>query len=208
MKRRHGTLIAAGLLLIGLTQMLHSAPEPAMTGANLQTATFAGGCFWCVEADFDKVPGVVATVSGYIGGDEKNPTYKQVSAGATGHAEAVQISYDPATVSYEQLLDTFWHSIDPTTPNRQFCDVGRQYRTAIFYHDDQQKQAAEASKTRLDAAKPFSAAIVTEIVPAGVFYPAEDYHQNYYKRNPLRYSFYRHGCGRDARLEELWGKKG
>lgn len=202
--------LMAGALAAGLTASMQASEQTrdmtTMT-TNLQKATFAGGCFWCVEADFDKVPGVIATVSGYTGGSEKNPTYKQVSAGATGHAEAVQITFDPARISYDTLLDAFWRSIDPTTANRQFCDVGRQYRTAIFYHDAQQKTAAEASKARLDAQKPFKETIVTEIVPAGEFYPAEDYHQDYYKKNPLRYRFYRNGCGRNERLEQLWGKK-
>jgi peptide-methionine (S)-S-oxide reductase len=169
------------------------------------TATFAGGCFWCVEADFDKVAGVVSTTSGYIGGRTPNPTYEQVSAGGTGHAEAVEIVYDPAKVSYEKLLDVFWHNIDPLVKDRQFCDRGDQYRTAIFYHGDEQKRAAEASKTAVQAR--FKEPIVTEIVAAGPFTKAEDYHQDYYVNNPVRYKFYRFNCGRDARLEELWGKK-
>ncbi len=209
MRLRHATtLILAGMLLTGLSIATQGTDEIQMTFGHNQKATFAGGCFWCVESDFDKVSGVIETVSGYTGGAETNPTYKQVSAGSTGHAEAVQITYDPDKISYERLLEIFWHSIDPTTANRQFCDVGRQYRTAIFYHDENQKQLAEASKAKLASAKPFKEAIVTEIVSATEFYAAEDYHQDYHNKNPLRYSFYRHSCGRDARLEELWGKSG
>lgn len=172
-----------------------------------QTATFAGGCFWCVESDFDKVPGVVETISGYIGGHQPDPTYKQVSAGRTGHTEAVQITFNPETISYEALLTIFWRSIDPTTENRQFCDRGSQYRTGIFYHNAQQKEHAMRSKSALEKTKPFKAAIVTEIETATKFYPAETYHQDYHNKNPVRYRYYRYGCGRDKRLEELWGKK-
>ncbi len=168
-------------------------------------ATFAGGCFWCVEADFDKVPGVLRTTSGYIGGRTTNPTYEEVSRGGTGHAEAVEIIFDPSKVSYEKLLDVLWHNIDPLAKDRQFCDGGDQYRSAVFYHDDAQKRAAEASKATVQAR--FKQTIATEIVPAGTFYKAEDYHQDYYLKNPIRYKFYRFNCGRDARLEELWGKK-
>ncbi|TFZ05058.1 peptide-methionine (S)-S-oxide reductase [Ramlibacter rhizophilus] len=169
-------------------------------------ATFAGGCFWCVEADFDKVPGVLETVSGYTGGTVPNPSYEQVSGKGTGHAEVVQITYDPGKVSYEQLLQVFWRSIDPTTRDRQFCDVGSPYRTAIFAHGEEQLRAARESLRALEKSKPFDAPIVTEIERAGAFYPAEDYHQDYYLKNPVRYNYYRWRCGRDARLEELWGK--
>jgi peptide-methionine (S)-S-oxide reductase len=172
---------------------------------DLKTAIFAGGCFWCVESDFDKLPGVVSTTSGYTGGHVPHPTYHQVSAGDTGHAESVEIVYDPKVVSYRQLLDYYWHSIDPTVKDRQFCDVGTQYRTAIFTLDDEQKRLAEASRAEIERTKPFKAPIVTEIVKAGKFWPAEGYHQDYYKKNPLRYHFYREGCGRDARLKQLWG---
>lgn len=168
-------------------------------------ATFAGGCFWCVESDFDKVPGVTATISGYTGGRTVNPGYPDVSSGSTGHAESVEIFYDPKKVSYEHLLDVFWHGIDPTTKDREFCDAGTQYRTAIFYHDEAQRKAAEASRAKIEKDKPFKAPIVTEITMAGPFYPAEDYHQDYYRKNPVRYQIYRSGCGRDARLKELWG---
>ena len=179
-----------------------------VTSAWSQTAkaTFAGGCFWCVEADFDKVPGVISTTSGYIGGSVANPTYEQVSAKTTGHAEAVEIVFDPAKVSYEQLLEKFWRTIDPTTKDRQFCDAGSPYRTAIFTHNAAQAAAAQASLAALEKSKPFKEPIVTQIVPAGPFYVAEDYHQDYYKKNPVRYSYYRTSCGRDARLEQLWGK--
>ena len=168
-------------------------------------ATFAGGCFWCVEADFDKLPGVISTTSGYIGGRLANPTYEQVSAKLTGHAEAVEIVYDPAKVSYEQLLQHYWRNIDPTTKDRQFCDVGSPYRTAIFTHGEAQMKAALASRAAIEKSKAFKEPIVTEIVAAGPFYAAEDYHQDYYKKNPVRYKFYRTNCGRDARLKQLWG---
>jgi peptide-methionine (S)-S-oxide reductase len=175
-------------------------------GKDLQTAIFAGGCFWCVESDFDKVPGVVSTTSGFTGGHTDHPSYHEVSAGGTGHAESVEIRFDPKVVSYRKLLDVYWHSIDPTTKDRQFCDVGTQYRTAIFYLNDEQKRLAEQSKAEIERTKPFKAPIVTEIVKAGRFWPAEEYHQDYYKKNPLRYHFYREGCGRDARVKALWGK--
>lgn len=180
------------------------AGEPAM----LETATFAGGCFWCMEGPFDALDGVLSTTSGYTGGTLPNPTYEQVSAGGTGHAESVQVTYDPQRVSYEKLLDVFWHNIDPTVANQQFCDHGNQYRTAIFYHNDTQRQAAEASLAALESNKPFKAPIRTELAKAGAFYPAEDYHQDYYKKNPVRYKFYRYNCGRDQRLTELWGSAG
>jgi peptide-methionine (S)-S-oxide reductase len=168
-------------------------------------ATFAGGCFWCVESDFDKVPGVISTTSGYTGGTVPNPSYEQVSGKHTGHAESVEVVYDPRKVSYEQLLQHYWHSIDPTTKDRQFCDVGSPYRTVIFTHGEEQMRAALASKAALEKSKPFREPIVTEIVPAGPFYPAESYHQDYYLKNPVRYHYYRTSCGRDARLRELWG---
>lgn len=193
------TLLAIALLAL--------APFAHAAESGLARATFAGGCFWCVEADFDKLPGVVSTTSGYTGGKVPNPTYEQVSAGRTGHAEAVLVVYDPKKVSYERLLEYFWHTIDPTTPNAQFCDAGSQYRSAIFYHDEEQRRLAEQSRRELEKTKPFGAPIVTEIVPAKSFYVAEDYHQDYYRKNPIRYSFYRTGCGRDARLQTLWGDK-
>jgi peptide-methionine (S)-S-oxide reductase len=171
-------------------------------------ATFAGGCFWCMEPPYDKLPGVVSTTSGYMGGTKRFPTYEEVSSGTTGHTEVVQVVYDPAKVSYEKLLEVFWRNIDPTVRDRQFCDTGSQYRTAIFYHDDEQKRLAEASKAALEKSKPFKAPIVTPVQAAGDFWPAEDYHQDYYKKNPVRYKYYRTGCGRDERLRELWGKAG
>ena len=182
-----------------------AASSPVRAQATAQ-ATFAGGCFWCTESDFDKVPGVISTTSGYTGGSVANPTYQQVSAKTTGHAEAVQIVFDPAKVSYEQLLAKFWTSIDPTTRDRQFCDAGTPYRTAIFAHDAAQLDAARKSLADLEKSKPFKEPIVTQIVPASVFYPAEEYHQNYHTKNPVRYNYYRLSCGRDARLQQLWGK--
>jgi peptide-methionine (S)-S-oxide reductase len=158
-----------------------------------------------MEPPFDKLPGVVSVTSGYTGGKVKNPTYEQVSAGGTGHAEAVQIIYDPAKISYEKLLEVFWHNIDPTVKNRQFCDAGHQYRSAIFYHSEDQRRLAVQSKDALDKNKPFKGQIVTEIVQAGDFYKAEEYHQQYYKKNPIRYKYYRASCGRDSRLRDLWG---
>ena len=169
-------------------------------------ATFAGGCFWCVEADFDKVAGVISTTSGYAGGSVANPTYYQVSAGSTGHTEAVEVTFDPAKISYDKLLDVFWVNHDPTVKDRQFCDAGSQYRPEIFYHSEEQKRLAEASKAKWEKQKPFRQPILTPITQASEFYPAEDYHQDYYEKNPLRYKFYRLNCGRDQRLEELWGK--
>jgi peptide-methionine (S)-S-oxide reductase len=173
----------------------------------LAKATFAGGCFWCMEHPFDELPGVVSVTVGYSGGTRKNPTYEEVSAGGTGHAEAVQLLFDPAQISYDQLLDVFWRNIDPTAKDRQFCDIGHQYRSAIFYHDETQQRLALQSKQALEKSKPFPQPIVTEIVPATEFYPAEEYHQHYYKKNPLRYGYYRSSCGRDRRLRELWGGK-
>jgi peptide-methionine (S)-S-oxide reductase len=169
-----------------------------------ETAIFAGGCFWCVESDFDKIDGVVSSTSGYIGGRKANPTYQEVSSGSTGHTEAVKVDFDPARVSYAQLLEKFWPTIDPTVKDQQFCDVGSQYRTGIYPINDAQLKAAQASKAALEKVKPFSQPVVTEIVLAGTFYPAEEYHQDYYLKNPIRYSFYRKNCGRDARLKQLW----
>ena len=171
-------------------------------------ATFAGGCFWCMEPPYDKLPGVISTTSGYMGGKKRSPTYEEVSTGTTGHTEVVQVVYDPAKVSYEKLLEVFWRNIDPTVRDQQFCDVGSQYRTGIFVHDEEQKRLAEASKAALEKSKPFKAPIVTPVQAAGEFWPAEDYHQDYYKKNPVRYKYYRTGCGRDARLRQLWGKAG
>jgi peptide-methionine (S)-S-oxide reductase len=180
------------------------ADQPVTPGAAI--ATFAGGCFWCMEPPFDKIDGVLSTIVGYTGGTMQNPTYKDVSKGGTGHAESVQITYDPKRVSYQQLLNVFWHNVDPTSADGQFCDWGDQYRSEIFYHTPEQKRLAEQSKAELEKTKPFKGAIVTRITAAGKFWPAEEYHQKYYQKNPLRYKFYRYGCGRDKRLEELWGK--
>ncbi len=191
------------LIMTGLLVLLMAASK--VMSANLEKATFAGGCFWCMESPFDKIPGVVSVTSGYTGGQKKNPTYEEVSAGGTGHAESVQIIYDPSKVTYETLLNIFWHNIDPTTMDRQFCDSGHQYRSAIFYHNEEQLRLALRSKSLLEKTKPFKEPIVTEIVPATEFYPAEDYHQHYYKKNPIRYKFYRTWCGGDKRLKELWG---
>jgi peptide-methionine (S)-S-oxide reductase len=182
------------------------AAATAKAAGNLDKADFAGGCFWCMEHPFDSLPGVVSVTSGYTGGQKKNPTYEEVSAGGTGHAESVQVVYDPAKITYEKLLDVYWVNIDPTTKDRQFCDRGNQYRSAIFYHTEEQHRAALRSKAALEKSKPFKDPVVTEIVPAGEFYPAEEYHQHYYKKNPIRYWYYRNGCGRDQRLKELWGK--
>jgi peptide-methionine (S)-S-oxide reductase len=191
-------------LLVATTGFAVAQPD-APAGQSRALATFAGGCFWCVEADFDKVPGVLGTTSGYTGGKLDNPNYNQVSAGGTGHTEAVEIAFDPSKVSYQKLLDVFWRNHDPLAKDRQFCDRGDQYRPAIFFHDDEQRKLAEASKKAVQ--EKFGPRVVqTEITKAGAFYKAEDYHQDYYEKNPVRYKFYRFNCGRDQRLEELWGK--
>lgn len=170
------------------------------------SATFAGGCFWCVEHLFDELEGVVSTTSGYMGGHQDQPTYQQVSAGKSGHTEAVQVIYDPKRVSYADLLHAYWVNIDPTTPNQQFCDYGSQYRSVIFFHNEEQRKIVESSKQALEHSKPFKEPIVTEIMAATTFYPAEDYHQDYHHKNPIRYKYYRYRCGRDQRLETLWGQ--
>jgi peptide-methionine (S)-S-oxide reductase len=180
-------------------------PGLVFSQAKLEKATFAAGCFWCTEEAFEKVPGVTEAVSGYMGGTLKNPTYEQVSSGMSGHAEAVQVTFDPAKVSYEKLLDVFWLNHDPTVTNRQFCDSGTQYRPVIFYHSEEQKRLAEASKAKWEKAKPFKQPILTPIIAATDFWPAEAYHQDFYKTNSVRYKFYVTGCGRYARLDELWG---
>jgi peptide-methionine (S)-S-oxide reductase len=196
------------LLYVLLAIAAASGPLAAQESTkDTAVATFAGGCFWCVEEAFDKVDGVISTTSGYIGGHVANPKYEQVSRGDTGHAEAVQVEYDPNVVSYETLLGVFWRNIDPVDAGGQFCDRGEQYRSAIFYHDEQQRELAERSKRELEESGQLPGPIVTEIVAATEFYPAEDYHQDYYKRNAVRYNFYKFTCGRPARLEELWGAK-
>lgn len=195
------------LLLVLFTLLsLNVTANTALTETpKYATATFAGGCFWCMEPPFDKLKGVISTTSGYMGGHVDNPSYKQVSRGGTGHAEVIQIIYDPNQISYEKLLKTFWHNVDPTDAGGQFCDRGDQYRTSIFYHNAEQKELAQQSKEVLDSDKPFSKEVITPIVAASNFYPAEDYHQDYYQKNPIRYKYYRYSCGRDARLESLWG---
>ena len=194
--------LAALLLLIG--GHAGGAEPPAPKATEVRTAIFAGGCFWCIEADFEKLPGVLAAESGYTGGRTANPSYEQVSAGNTGHTEAIRVSYDPQRVSYPQLLDYFWRHIDPTVRNRQFCDVGTQYRSGIYWQNEVERKAAESSRDALLASGKLPH-IETEIVAAATFYPAEDYHQDYYKKNPIRYAYYRQGCGRDARVKQIWG---
>ena len=196
-------------LLLGLFAALAVTAAAAAQMAPLpqpkpgqEVATFAGGCFWCVESDFDKVKGVISTTSGYTGGHVANPTYGEVSSGTTGHAESVQVIYDPHQVSYAQLHTKFWHHNDPTVKNRQFCDVGNQYRTAIFVHNDEQRKLAEESKKKVEAE--LKVPIYTQIVTAGPFYPAEEYHQDFYKKNPFKYEFYRWNCGRDQRVKQIW----
>src|SRR6185503_12108016 len=186
-----------------LAALLCLAAVGAADAQERARATFAGGCFWCMEPPFDKLPGVLSTTSGYTGGSTTAPTYEQVSAGKTGHAEVVEIVYDPGKVTYAQLLEVFWRNIDPLTANAQFCDVGSQYRAAIFVHDETQRRLAEESKRAV--ARTLGKDVVTEIVAASRFWPAEDYHQDFYKKNPIRYNLYRAGCGRDQRLEAVWG---
>ena len=190
-------------LILALAFLL---PAVAQAQSGLAKATFAGGCFWCVEEAFEKLPGVTAAVSGYADGRTKNPTYEQVSSGRTGHTEVVEVTYDPAKVSYEKLLQHFWINHDPTMIDRQFCDGGSQYRPGIYWHTEEQRKLAEASKARWEKDKPFKEKIVTPVAKAQQFWPAEDYHQDYYKKNPVRYQFYVSGCGRYARLDQLWGK--
>lgn len=188
------------LFVLGLALPAHGATE------KMAVATFAGGCFWCMEPPFDALGGVISTTSGYTGGNKRDPRYEDVSSGTTGHAEAVQLVYDPNKVSYEKLLDGFWHNVDPTRNDGQFCDQGSQYRPAIFYHNEQQRRLAEQSKKKIEATKTFPEPVVTPVVAVTAFYPAEAYHQDYYRKNPLRYKFYRSGCRRDKRLTELWGE--
>ncbi len=192
--------LATSLLTITATTLAQPAADPPR-----EAATFAGGCFWCMESPFDKLEGVISTTSGYIGGHKDNPTYHEVSNGTTGHAEAVRVVYDPKKIGYAQLLDVFWHNIDPLDAGGQFCDKGTQYRTGIFYHDQEQMRLAQRSKQDLDQSGRFDQPIVTEITAATAFYPAEEYHQDFYRKNPERYTSYRHHCGRDRRLAELWG---
>ena len=201
-------LAAVALLLLGGVGFA-AAPQPAKTADSAMTtatAIFAGGCFWCLEADFDKLPGVIATESGYTGGNTPNPSYRLVSAGGTGHTEAVRVSYDPAKVGYQQLVEYFWRHIDPTVKDRQFCDVGSQYRSAIYWQNEAERKIAEASRDALLKSGRFKQ-VFTEIEAASAFYTAEEYHQDYYTKNPIRYAYYRNGCGRDDRVQEVWGHK-
>jgi peptide-methionine (S)-S-oxide reductase len=202
----------AGSALIAALLLAHASaaavfPKLPVPAPGQAVATFAGGCFWCMEPPFDKLDGVLSTTSGYTGGTKQDPTYEQVSAGGTGHLESVQIVYDPKRVSYEKLLEVYWHNIDPTDDLGQFCDKGGQYRSVIFVHDEAQRKLAEASRSALEASHRLPSRVVTEIRPAGDFHPAEEYHQDYYVKNPIRYKFYRTTCGRDAVLDRLWGEK-
>jgi peptide-methionine (S)-S-oxide reductase len=200
--------IRIGLVILSCSLSILLSSGAGWTGGDqpgLAKAVFAGGCFWCMEEVFENVSGVVSVVSGYMGGQLANPSYEQVSAGGTGHAESVEVLYDPAKVTYVKLLDVFWKNVDPLTPNAQFCDQGSQYRSAIFYLDDEQKRLAEESKQAIEQAKRFQLPIATQIVKASQFYPAEGYHQDFYKKNPFRYKFYKFNCGRAQRLEDLWG---
>jgi peptide methionine sulfoxide reductase msrA/msrB len=203
-------MITFGLILVGfqksnnLQEKMDTTMEKKLE--NLSEATFAGGCFWCTESDFEKVDGVVEVISGYVGGQTQNPTYQEVSAGGTGHAEAIRVLYDPQKITYNELLDIFWRHVDPTDSGGQFVDRGSQYRPAIFYHDEEQKRLAEESKIKLETSGRFNEPIATEIVPVSEFYRAEDYHQDYYKKNPLRYKYYRYNSGRDQFLKKAWAE--
>jgi peptide-methionine (S)-S-oxide reductase len=201
-----GALVLGLVLLVSTSAVAQTNVRQGAESRKVDKATFAGGCFWCMEPPFEGLAGVISVTSGYTGGQKKNPTYEEVSAGVTGHAESVEVLYDPAKISYTKLLDIFWHNIDPTTPNRQFCDSGSQYRSAIFYHNDAQKRLAEESKRKVEELPRFKGKIVTEITAASEFYRAEEYHQQYHKKNPVQYKSYRLGCGRDRRLKELWGE--
>lgn len=209
MKKTAAWSLTCLLVLGGICNAQEAEPgssEPK-AGVTLAVATFAGGCFWCVEADFDKVPGVAKTISGFMGGKVENPTYEQVSGGGTGHLESVQVHYDPSVISYDGLLAAFWRTVNPTDEGGQFVDRGEQYSTAIFYHDETQRMAAEKSRDALTASGRYKDPVVTPIRAASTFYPAEEYHQDYYKKNPIRYNFYRHRSGRDQYLEKTWGEE-
>lgn len=213
MRRAIPIVLSLALAGVGLAAVLAGSGDASRGGARpsgpspTAEASFAGGCFWCVEEAFDAVPGVVSTTSGYTGGRTSDPSYEEVAAGRTGHAEAVRVVYDPAVTGYARLLDTFWRNIDPTDAGGQFCDRGDSYRSAIFYHDAEQRRLAEASKRSLEGSGRFDEPIVTTIVPAGEFYPAEEYHQNYYEKNPVRYKLYKWNCRRAQRLDRIWGEK-
>jgi peptide-methionine (S)-S-oxide reductase len=201
------SILAVTVFVIGAWsfESAHTTSQAA-TEATPGKAYFAGGCFWCMEEAFEKVEGVSSVISGYMGGTVADPSYEAVSAGRTGHAEAVEVVYDPAKTNYQKLLDAFWLNVDPITPNAQFCDHGNQYRSAIFFQTDEEKRASETSKQAIEQSKRFKEPIVTQIVMASQFYPAEEYHQDFYKKNPVRYKFYKYNCGRAQRLEALWGK--
>jgi len=201
-----GFLLINALLIFGLIGTAQGDSKQTSSAEGLARATFAGGCFWCMEHPYDELEGVKSTTSGYTGGHLENPTYREVSSGSTGHTEVVVIIYNPKKISYEELLKVFWRNIDPLTPNRQFCDAGSQYRTGIFYHNEEQRRLAEESKKALEQSGRFSQPIVTEITAAAKFYVAEDYHQDYYEKNPIQYAIYRYSCGRDRRLRQLWGE--
>ena len=198
------SVLTVALLFIGAWNV----QSTGMTAVDATSgkAYFAGGCFWCMEEVFEKVEGVLSATSGYMGGTVSNPTYEEVSAGRTGHAESVEVVYDPAKVSYQKLLEAFWRNVDPITPNAQFCDHGSQYRSAIFFRTDEEKRTSDSSKQSIEQSRRFKEPIVTQIVMALQFYPAEEYHQDFYKKNPIRYKLYKYNCGRAQRLEELWGK--
>lgn len=204
--KRQGAVCMLGVVILLIGAWTLQPTSQAATGATLGKAYFAGGCFWCMEEAFEKVEGVLSATSGYMGGTVANPSYEEVSAGRTGHAESVEVTYDQAKVSYQKLLDAFWHNVDPLAANAQFCDHGSQYRAAIFYQTEEEKRLSDTSKQAIEQSKRFSEAIVTQIVPAAPFYSAEEYHQDFYKKNPVRYKFYKYNCGRAQRLEELWGK--
>jgi peptide-methionine (S)-S-oxide reductase len=204
MRRRTAlSILTLAIFLIGAWNV--QSTSQAAAAANPGKAYFAGGCFWSMELAFEKVEGVLFVTSGFMGGTVANPSYEAVSAGRTGHAESVEVIYDPTKVSYQKLLDAYWHNIDPVTPNAQFCDYGNEYRTAIFFQTDEEKRLSEASKLAIEQSKRFKEPIVTQIVMASQFYPAEEYHQDFYKKNPVRYKYYQYNCGRAKRLEQLWG---
>ena len=200
-------ILALGSLIVASPVYAADVTHTKSTNQTTETAILAGGCFWCIEADFEKLDGVIDVVSGYTGGHVKNPSYKQVSAGGSGHIEVVKVTYNPEIIDYSKILDYFWRHIDPTRDDGQFCDRGAQYRPAIFYLNPEQQQLAIASTRKIEKTKPFKAALKVELIKASEFYLAEGYHQDYYKKNPLRYKYYRYSCGRDARIDELWNKK-
>ena len=204
--RRQTVLSVLSIVILFIGTLSVQAISQAAANATQGKAYFAGGCFWCMEEVFENIEGVLSVTSGYMGGTVARPSYEEVSAGRTGHAESVEVVYDPAKVSYQKLLDAFWLNVDPITPNAQFCDHGSQYRAAIFFQTDEEKRTSEISKRAIEQSSRFNDQIVTQIVMASQFYPAEEYHQDFYKKNPIRYKFYKYNCGRAQRLETLWGK--